>query len=59
MCKVLSVTYSRLLRGAYINYNTVEFLGGIAFYSNICKWVLLVIYNVYNRGACGMVFGRN
>ena len=35
--KVLSITYSRLLKGTYINYNTIEFLRGIAFYSDICK----------------------
>jgi len=35
--KVLSITYSRLLRGTYINYNAIEFFRGIAFYSNICK----------------------
>ena len=35
--KVLSVTYSRLLRGTYINYNAIEFFRGIAFYSNIYK----------------------
>jgi hypothetical protein len=35
--KVLSITYSRLLRGTYINYNAIEFLRGIAFYSNIYK----------------------
>jgi hypothetical protein len=30
--KVLSITYSRLFRGAYINYNAIEFFRGIAFY---------------------------
>jgi len=35
--KVLSITYSRFLRGTYIDYNTIEFFRGIAFYSNICK----------------------
>jgi hypothetical protein len=35
--KVLSITYSRLLRGTYINYNAIEFFRGIAFYSNIYK----------------------
>ena len=35
--KVLSITYSRLLRGTYINYNAVEFFRGIAFSRNICK----------------------
>jgi len=49
----------RLLRGTYIDYNAVEFFRGIAFRGNICKWVLFIIYNVYNRGAYGIVFGRN
>jgi hypothetical protein len=29
--KVLSITYSRLLRDTYINYNAIEFFRGIAF----------------------------
>jgi hypothetical protein len=35
--KVLSITYSRLLRGTYIDYNAVEFFRGIVFSGNICK----------------------
>ncbi len=31
-------------------------LGGIVFYSNICKWVLFV---VYNRGTCKVIFRHN
>jgi hypothetical protein len=46
--KVLSITYNRLLKGTYINYNTIEFLRYIAFSSNICKRVLFLVYKVYN-----------
>ena len=47
--KVLSITYSRLLKGTYVDYNTVEFFRGIAFCGNICKWVLFMVHNIYNR----------
>jgi len=33
--KVLSIAYSRLLRGIYVDYNTIEFLRGC--YSAIIK----------------------
>jgi hypothetical protein len=62
MYKVLSITYSRLLRGTYINYNAIEFFRGIVFSSNICKWVLFAVYNVYNRSnryAYRLVFRYN
>ena len=35
--KILSITYNRLLRSIYINYNTIEFLRYIAFNNNIYK----------------------
>jgi hypothetical protein len=35
--KVLSIAYGRLLRGTCVNYNTIEFLRGIAFCGNIYK----------------------
>jgi hypothetical protein len=47
--KVLFITYNRLLKGTYINYNTIEFLGYIAFSSNIYKGVLFLVYKVYNK----------
>ena len=47
--KVLFITYSKLLKGTYINYNAIEFLKYIAFNSNIYKGVLFLVYNVYNR----------
>jgi hypothetical protein len=33
----LSITYGRLLRSTYINYNAIEFLGYIAFSGDIRK----------------------
>jgi hypothetical protein len=53
--KVLSVTYSRLLRSTYIDYNAIEFLRYIAFSGNIRKQVLFPVYKVCYR----RVFGRN
>ena len=47
--KVLSITYSRFFRGIYINYNTIKLFSGIIFCSNIYKWVLFTVYNVYNK----------
>jgi hypothetical protein len=47
--KVLFVTYNRLLKGTYINYNTIEFLRYIAFSNNIYKGVLFLIYKVCNK----------
>jgi hypothetical protein len=47
--KVLFITYNRLLKDTYINYNTIEFLKGITLYYNIYKRVLFIIYNIYNR----------
>jgi hypothetical protein len=46
--KVLFITYSRLLKGTYINYNTIEFLKYIVFSSNVYKGVLFLVYKVYN-----------
>jgi hypothetical protein len=60
--KVLSVTYSRLLKGTYINYNAIEFLGRIAFSSDVYKGVLFLVCKVcdgFNRYAYGWVFGYN
>jgi hypothetical protein len=45
----LFITYNRLLKSTYINYNIIEFLGNIALYYNIYKGVLFIAYNVYNR----------
>jgi hypothetical protein len=45
----LSITYSRLLKGIYINYNAIEFLGYIAFSSNIYKGVLFLVCKVCNK----------
>jgi hypothetical protein len=47
--KVLFITYSKLLKGIYINYNTIEFLKYIAFSNNIYKGVLFLVYKVYNE----------
>jgi hypothetical protein len=47
--KILFVTYNKLLKGTYINYNAIEFLRHIAFNSNIYKGVLFLVYKVYNR----------
>jgi hypothetical protein len=47
--KVLSITYNKLLKGIYINYNTIEFLRYIVFSSNIYKGVLFLVYKVYNK----------
>ena len=47
--KILSITYNRLLKSTYIDYNTIEFLGHIAFNSNIYKRVLFLVCKVYNR----------
>ena len=57
ICKVLSVTYSKLLRGTYINYNAIEFFRGVAFCSNICKWVLFAVRNVIT-GLIGVLAGQ-
>jgi hypothetical protein len=46
--KVLFITYNRLLKGTYINYNTIEFLKYIAFSSDIYKGVLFLVCKVYN-----------
>jgi hypothetical protein len=58
----LSIIYSRLLRGTYIDYNAIEFLGYIAFSGDIYKGVLFLVCKVCdgsNRCACGWVFGCN
>jgi hypothetical protein len=47
--KVLFITYSKLLKGIYINYNTIEFLKYIAFNSNIYKGVLFLVCKVCNK----------
>jgi hypothetical protein len=46
--KVLFITYNKLFKGIYINYNAIEFLKYIAFSSNIYKGVLFLVYKVYN-----------
>ena len=47
--KILFITYNRLLKGTYINYNTIEFLRYIVFNSDIYKGVLFLVYKVYNK----------
>jgi hypothetical protein len=47
--KVLFITYNKLLKSTYINYNAIEFLKYIAFSSNIYKGVLFLICKVYNK----------
>jgi hypothetical protein len=49
ICKILSITYNRLLKSTYIDYNTIEFLRRIIFSGNIYKQVLFLVYKVYNR----------
>jgi hypothetical protein len=46
--KVLFITYNRLLKGIYINYNIIEFLKSIVLYYNIYKGVLFIVCNVCN-----------
>jgi hypothetical protein len=60
--KVLFVTYNRLLKGTYINYNIIEFLRHIAFNSDIYKGVLFLVrkvYNGFNKYAYKWVFKCN
>jgi hypothetical protein len=47
--KVLFITYNKLLKGTYIDYNTIEFFKDIVLYYNIYKRVLFIVYNVYNK----------
>jgi hypothetical protein len=47
--KVLFITCNRLLKGTYINYNTIEFLRHIVFNSNIYKGVLFLVCKVCNK----------
>jgi len=44
----LFITYNRLFKSIYIDYNVIEFLKDIAFYYNIYKRVLFIVYNIYN-----------
>jgi len=44
----LSVTYNKLFKSTYIDYNAIEFFKDIALYYDIYKRVLFIVYNVYN-----------
>jgi len=42
------MTYNRLFKGTYIDYNVIEFFKSITLYCNIYKRVLFIVCNVYN-----------
>jgi hypothetical protein len=45
----LFITYNKLLKSTYINYNIIEFLRHIVFSNNIYKQVLFPVYKVCNK----------